>query len=89
MAEKTRFEEAFIDHPVLRDLALFLFLTFGFGIPFKLLFEMAIGEPVFSYIQAVLTGIAFAALWITVTEIYARHKDTSILRSVGEDPLKE
>ncbi|MFB6175025.1 MAG: hypothetical protein ABEJ87_03530 [Candidatus Nanohalobium sp.] len=89
MADTTRFEEAFIDHPVLRDITLFLFLTFGFGIPFKILFETAIGKTVLSFLQALMVGLAFAVLWITAMELYARYRNTSILRSIGEDPLEE
>lgn len=89
MAEETRFEEAFIDHPVLRDLALFLFLTFGFGVPFKLLFELMMGRTLLSYTDAVLTGVAFAVLWILLMEAYARYEGSSMLRSLGEDPMEE
>lgn len=84
-----KFEQAFIDHPVLRDLTLFLFLTLGFGIPFKLLFELLMGRKLLSYTDAVLTGLAFSTIWIILIEVYAQCKGSSILRSLGKDPVRE
>jgi len=89
MAEATRFEEAFLERPVLRDLTLFTFLTVGFGIPFKLLFEFIAGEQILNYPQALGSGVRVAVLWIISMEAYARYKGSSIIRSFGEDPLED
>jgi hypothetical protein len=57
----------------MRDLMLFLFLTVGFGIPFKLLFEFMMGRS-YSATRSGSHRCCFAVPWIAVMEVYARHK---------------
>lgn len=79
--EMTRFERAFIDHPLARDLVLFGFLAGFYGGSMWLL----VGLPV---TWVVGMGVAFAVGWLALMELFCWGRDTSMLRSIGEDPLK-
>lgn len=77
----TRFERAFLDHPVARDLVLFGFLAGFYGggmwlaLPFSLPASWAVGM-----------GVAFAVGWLALMEASARLQGASMLRSLGTDP---
>jgi hypothetical protein len=78
--ERTWFERAFHDRPVARDLALFAFLAVFYGGSMWLLVSVPAT-------WAVGMGVAFAVGWLALMELYCKSKGTSMLRSVGEDPL--
>jgi hypothetical protein len=79
-SEWTRFERAFRDRPVERDLALFAFLAVLYGGSMWLLVSVPAA-------WAVGMGVAFAVGWLALMELYCRYRGTSMLRSVGDDPL--
>lgn len=80
-SEWTWFERAFRDRPVARDLALFGFLAGCYGGSMWLLVSVPAA-------WAVGMGVAFAVGWLALMELYCRYTGTSMLRSVGEDPLE-
>lgn len=80
MTEKTRFDRAFDDHLLARDLALVAFLVVGYGVPMK----FALGMP---WRFALASGVGFAVLWLALMEVVARRKGSSMFRYFGGDPL--
>lgn len=86
----TWFEELFRDHPVVRDLVLVCLLVVGFGVPFRALFRLAMPVPIrIPPAETLGIGLAFAVPWLVLTELWARQRGTSILRSIGDDPLEK
>jgi len=79
--ELTRFERAFRDRPVARDLVLFGFLAGFYGGAMWLLVSVPAT-------WAVGMGVAFGVAWLALMELYWACKGTSMLRSIGEDPLE-
>ncbi|MFC6955265.1 hypothetical protein [Halorubellus litoreus] len=79
--ELTRFEQAFLDHPVARDVALFAFLAgfYGGGMSLVLPSSLPVTWPVGM-------GVAFAVGWLALMEVYARRTGSSMVRSLGADP---
>ncbi|QGN06823.1 hypothetical protein Hrd1104_05630 [Halorhabdus sp. CBA1104] len=81
MAEKTRFDKAFDDHLLLRDVVLVVFLILGFGVPMGYFLE-------FGVFQAIASGIAFAGPYLAVMELIARRNGDSMFRYLlGGDSL--
>lgn len=78
-AEVTRFERAFLDHPLARDLVLFGFLAGFYGGFMWLVLPLPVT-------WGVGMGVAFAVGWLALMELYCWRRDTSMLRSIGEDP---
>lgn len=83
MSEEKLFEEIFEDHLLLRDSTLIMFLILGYGVSMQFLI-------IHDWFISIVSGVLFAAIWLTVMEIYARRKNSSMFRYfLGGDSLEE
>ncbi|WP_207586891.1 hypothetical protein [Halomontanus rarus] len=77
--ERTRFDRAFGDHLLLRDIV-YIVWSYVVWVLTQLLFGMPLE-------QALTNGVVFVVVFLALMEGLARFRGSSSFRSVGEDPF--